>query len=94
MSGIAVVEHIKGGKGHGHVNYGAIPAVIYTHPEVAQVRPLLGVPCRATVADAECARRGAQVGKTEEELKAEKIQYKVGKFPMMANSRARTNGQC
>jgi dihydrolipoamide dehydrogenase len=33
----------------------------------------------------------ASVGKTEEELKAAGVQYKVGKFPMMANSRARTN---
>ncbi len=33
----------------------------------------------------------ASVGKTEEELKAEGVEYKVGKFPMMANSRARTN---
>jgi dihydrolipoamide dehydrogenase len=33
----------------------------------------------------------AGVGKTEEELKAAGVQYKVGKFPMMANSRARTN---
>jgi len=33
--GIAVVEHIV--TGHGHVNYNAIPGVIYTHPEVAQV---------------------------------------------------------
>lgn len=63
--GIAVVEYLK--TGHGHVNYNAIPGVIYTHPEVAQV------------------------GKTEEELKAAGVQYKVGKFPMMANSRARTN---
>ncbi len=31
----------------------------------------------------------ASVGKTEEELKAAKIDYKVGKFSMMANSRAR-----
>lgn len=31
----------------------------------------------------------ASVGKTEEELKAAGIKYKVGKFPMMANSRAR-----
>lgn len=31
----------------------------------------------------------ACVGKTEEELKAENIAYKVGKFSMMANSRAR-----
>lgn len=33
--GIACVEHIAG-KG-GHVNYDAIPGVIYTHPEVASV---------------------------------------------------------
>jgi dihydrolipoamide dehydrogenase len=33
----------------------------------------------------------AGVGKTEEELKAAGVQYKVGKFPFMANSRARTN---
>ncbi|KAL2072279.1 hypothetical protein VTL71DRAFT_11622 [Oculimacula yallundae] len=32
---VAVVEYIK--KGHGHVNYGAIPSVMYTHPEVAWV---------------------------------------------------------
>ena len=31
----------------------------------------------------------ASVGKTEEELKADKIDYKIGKFSMMANSRAR-----
>jgi dihydrolipoamide dehydrogenase len=33
----------------------------------------------------------ASVGKTEEELKAAGTPYKVGKFPFMANSRARTN---
>lgn len=33
--GIMVVEHIKNGSGH--VNYDAIPSVIYTHPEVAWV---------------------------------------------------------
>jgi dihydrolipoamide dehydrogenase len=33
--GIAVAEILAGR--HGHVNYGAIPAVIYTHPEVASV---------------------------------------------------------
>ena len=35
FSGIAAVEHIK--HGHGHVNYNAIPSVIYTHPEVSWV---------------------------------------------------------
>lgn len=33
--GIAAVEYIK--TGHGHVNYNAIPSVVYTHPEVAWV---------------------------------------------------------
>ncbi len=61
--GMAVAEIIAGQKGH--VNYDAIPSVVYTYPEVASV------------------------GKTEEELKAAGINYKVGKFSMMANSRAR-----
>lgn len=34
----------------------------------------------------------ACVGKTEEQLKAANINYKVGKFPFLANSRARTTG--
>jgi dihydrolipoamide dehydrogenase len=63
--GIAAVEHIHSGAGH--VNYQAIPSVIYTHPEVAWV------------------------GYTEEELQQKGIKYNVGKFPMKANSRARTN---
>jgi dihydrolipoamide dehydrogenase len=33
----------------------------------------------------------ASVGKTEEELKAANVAYKVGKFPFAANSRAKTN---
>lgn len=33
--GIAVVEHIV--KGVGHVNYDTIPAIVYTHPEIASV---------------------------------------------------------
>ncbi|RLO08968.1 hypothetical protein DYB28_003351, partial [Aphanomyces astaci] len=65
--GIAVVETIAGK--HGHVNYDAIPGVIYTFPEVASV------------------------GKTEEELKTANVAYNVGKFPMMANSRARAVGE-
>ena len=35
----------------------------------------------------------AAVGKTEEQLKKEKIKYKVGKFPFLANSRARVNNE-
>jgi len=63
--GISVVEYLA--KGVGHVNYDAIPGVIYTHPEVATV------------------------GKSEDDCKAQGIDYSVGKFPFMANSRARTN---
>lgn len=62
---IACIERIHG-KPH-EVNYGLIPGVIYTRPELATV------------------------GKTEEQLKAEGRAYKVGKFPFMANSRAKIN---
>jgi dihydrolipoamide dehydrogenase len=65
--GMFVAEVIAGQKPH--INYDAIPGVIYTHPEVANV------------------------GKTEEELKLTGTAYKVGKFPFLANSRARATGQ-
>ena len=61
--GMAVAEILVGK--HGHVNYGVIPGVIYTTPEVANV------------------------GQTEEQLKAETRAYKVGKFPFMGNARAK-----
>jgi dihydrolipoamide dehydrogenase len=61
--GIAVAEILNGQAGH--VNYGAIPAVVYTNPEIASV------------------------GKTEDELKAAGIEYKIGKFPFTANGRAK-----
>ena len=61
--GVAVAEIIAGQAGH--VNYGVIPSVVYTSPEIASV------------------------GKTEEELKKEGVEYKVGKFPFSANGRAR-----
>ena len=35
----------------------------------------------------------AMVGKTEEQLKKENIKYKVGKFPFLANSRAKVNSE-
>jgi dihydrolipoamide dehydrogenase len=60
--GTAAVE-IMAGKA-GHVNYHACPAVVYTHPELAQV------------------------GLTEEDA-AKRGPIKVGKFPMMANGRAK-----
>lgn len=65
--GIAAVEHILGEGGH--VNYDAIPGVIYTFPEVANV------------------------GLSEEQLKEKGIDYGVGVFPFMANSRARCNNE-
>jgi dihydrolipoamide dehydrogenase len=61
--GIAVAEILAGQAGH--VNYAAMPAVVYTNPEIATV------------------------GKTEDELKAEGINYKIGKFPFTANGRAK-----
>ena len=35
----------------------------------------------------------ATIGKNEEQLKKENIKYKVGKFPFLANSRAKVNNQ-
>ena len=61
--GVVLAEILAGQSGH--INYDAIPGVVYTHPE------------------------GAQVGKTEEQLKEAGVAYKVGKFPYMANGRAR-----
>ncbi len=62
--GIAVAENIAGLTGI--VNHAVIPAVVYTHPEIASV------------------------GLTEEEAR-ERGEIKVGKFPFLANSRAKTN---
>lgn len=63
--GVVAVEMMAGQKPH--INYDAIPGVVYTHPEVATV------------------------GKSEDEAKDAGIDYKVGKFPFLANSRARAN---
>ncbi|WP_421693353.1 dihydrolipoyl dehydrogenase [Aestuariivirga sp.] len=63
--GVALAEILAGQAGH--VNYGVIPGVVYTAPEVAAV------------------------GKTEEELKAEGVNYKAGKFLFLANGRAKAN---
>ena len=35
----------------------------------------------------------AAVGKTEEQLKKQNIKYKIGKFPFLANSRAKVNNE-
>jgi dihydrolipoamide dehydrogenase len=65
--GVVCAEIIAGQSGH--INYDAIPSVVYTWPEVASV------------------------GKTEEQLKEAGIDYKSGKFPFTANSRARASGE-
>jgi dihydrolipoamide dehydrogenase len=64
--GVMVAERIVGQKTQ--MNYGTIPSVIYTHPEIAAV------------------------GKTEEQLKAEGIEYNVGSFSFAANGRALASG--
>lgn len=65
--GVVCAEMMAGQSGH--INYDAIPSVVYTWPEVASV------------------------GKTEEELKKAGVSYKSGKFPFMANGRARAMAQ-
>ncbi|MEM9553332.1 MAG: dihydrolipoyl dehydrogenase [Acidobacteriota bacterium] len=69
--GVACVEGIAGG--HGHVNYDAVPGIVYTHPEIASV------------------------GKTEEQLQEDGVEYRSGVFPFGANGRAKaladTDGQ-
>ncbi|MEO7043200.1 MAG: dihydrolipoyl dehydrogenase [Gemmatimonadaceae bacterium] len=40
-----------------------------------------------------CHPEVASIGKTERELKEQKVAYKVGKFPFSANGRARTSGE-
>lgn len=63
--GAACAEIIAGQSPH--INYDAIPGIVYTWPEVASV------------------------GRTEEQLKEAGTEYKSGKFPFTANSRARAN---
>ena len=64
--GIAVAEQLAGQ--HAHMNYDAIPWVIYTWPEIAWA------------------------GKTEQECKDARIDYRIGTFPFMALGRARAMG--
>ncbi len=64
--GVACAELIAGKAGH--VNYGVIPGVVYTWPEVASI------------------------GRTEEQLRADGVEYAVGRFPFTANGRARAMG--
>ena len=64
--GVACAEMLAGKAGH--VNYGVIPGVVYTWPEVASI------------------------GRTEEQLRADGVEYAVGRFPFAANGRARAMG--
>ena len=64
--GTIAVEMMTGQAGH--MDYNAIPAVVYTAPEVASV------------------------GRTEQQLKDDGVEYRAGKFPFVANSRARAAG--
>ena len=63
--GAACAEILAGQSAH--INYDAIPGIVYTWPEVAAV------------------------GRTEEQLKEAGIEYRSGKFPFTATSRARVN---
>jgi len=65
--GVAVAEGIAGNPVH--VSYEAIPSVVYTHPELAQV------------------------GATEEEVKAGGQPFRSGRFYFQANGRARCAGE-
>ena len=60
--GVMVAERLAGKKTQ--VNYGLVPSVIYTHPEIAWV------------------------GKNEEEMKQDGVDYNVGIFPFAASGRA------
>lgn len=62
--GIALAEILAGQPGH--VNYEAVPWIVYTHPEIAWV------------------------GLGEEQLKAQRREYRVGTYPFSATPRART----
>jgi dihydrolipoamide dehydrogenase len=62
--GVACVERIAGIAGH--VNYDAVPNVVYTHPELASV------------------------GLSEEAAREAGHEVRIGRFPFMANGRAKT----
>ena len=64
--GVAAVERMAGVAGH--VNYAAVPSVVYTWPELASV------------------------GMTEAQAREAGHDVKIGRFPFMANGRARCTG--
>ncbi len=67
--GIAAVEFIAGG--HGHVNYDAIPGIVYTHPEIAAVGRTeqqlesAGIPFRKGVFPFQANGRAKAMGETD-----------------------------
>ncbi len=65
--GVACVEQIAGRAGH--VEYGAVPAVVYTDPELASV------------------------GKSEEACTEHGRAVRIGRFPFVANGRAKSMGE-
>lgn len=80
--GIAAAEVIAGKAGH--VNYNGTCSVRTTSSGLT--RPVAIPSVVYTYPEV------AWVGLTQEECKAKGLNVKVGKFPMVANSRARTNG--
>ena len=62
--GVACIDGLAGQ--WAHVDYDLVPAVVFTHPEIAAV------------------------GRTEEQLVEQGVQFKKGVFPFRANGRART----
>lgn len=96
--GIACVENFAGFAGH--VNYDAIPSVVYTHPELATVGKCVSFACLLAFpvfCFLQHTRDFAHFSlaclcvmyRTEEQLKEAGIQYNKGTFPFAANSRAR-----
>jgi len=64
--GVAFAERLV--TGYGHVDYGVIPSVAYSNPQIAAV------------------------GKTEEALAEDGVEFRKGIFPFAANGRARCHG--
>ncbi|MCB1322899.1 MAG: dihydrolipoyl dehydrogenase, partial [Leptospiraceae bacterium] len=65
--GVMVAENLAGKKGH--VNYDAVPYIVYTWPEIAWI------------------------GKGEQQLKDEGIEYNTGKYLFKPNGRAKAMGE-
>ena len=86
------------------MDYNCVPSVIYTHPvswTTCAVNEMLiiytslcsSLPPHPSFHPPPSLQEVAWVGKSEEQLKEEGVEYKTGKFPFSANSRAKTNGE-